>query len=145
MQRTLRCDPIQVSQWKRQLLDGAIELFIRGKQTKDKDEVQAKVAELFQQIGRLQMELEWLKKSLSCSDARELRKLVRSRPPRSQRQPPMRAAWSGSIHAVLPAYTGAGIDIADHGQNRCSLPGRSLQRQPQDGGLPGQRWDPDQP
>jgi putative transposase len=68
--------PIQVSQWKRQLLDGASELFIRGKQTKDKDEGQAKEAELFQQIGRLQMELEWLKKSLSCSDARELRKLV---------------------------------------------------------------------
>jgi len=54
--------PIQVSQWKRQLLDGASELFIRGKQTKDKDEGQAKEAELFQQIGRLQMELEWLKK-----------------------------------------------------------------------------------
>ena len=48
--------PIQVSQWKRQLLDGASELFIKGKQTKDKE------AELFQQIGRLQMELEWLKK-----------------------------------------------------------------------------------
>jgi hypothetical protein len=62
MQRTLRCDPIQVSQWKRQLLDGASELFIRGKQTKDKDEGQAKEAELFQQIGRLQMELVWLKK-----------------------------------------------------------------------------------
>jgi len=54
--------PIQVSQWKRQLLDGASELFIRGKQTRDKDEGQAKEAELFQQIGRLQMELEWLKK-----------------------------------------------------------------------------------
>jgi hypothetical protein len=38
------------------------QLFIRGKQTKDKDEGQAKEAELFQQIGRLQMELEWLKK-----------------------------------------------------------------------------------
>ena len=62
MQRTFRCYPIQVSQWKRQLLDGASELFIRGKQTKDKDEGQAKEAELFQQIGRLQMELEWLKK-----------------------------------------------------------------------------------
>jgi hypothetical protein len=49
-------------QWKRQLLDGASELFIRGKQTKDKDEGQAKEAELFQKIGRLQMELEWLKK-----------------------------------------------------------------------------------
>jgi len=55
--------PIQVSQWKRQLLDGASELLIRGKQTKDKDEGQAKEAELFQQIGRLQMELEWLKKT----------------------------------------------------------------------------------
>jgi hypothetical protein len=44
MQRTFRCDPIQVSQWKRQLLDGASELFIRGKQTKDKDERQAKEA-----------------------------------------------------------------------------------------------------
>ena len=30
--------PIQVSQWKRQLLDGASELFIRGKQTKDKED-----------------------------------------------------------------------------------------------------------
>jgi len=68
--------PIQVSQWKRQLLDGASELFSRGKNTKDKEEGQAKEAELFQQIGRLQMELDWLKKSLSCSDAREMRKLV---------------------------------------------------------------------
>ena len=54
--------PIQVSQWKRQLLDGASELFTRGQKSKDKEEGQAKEAELFQQIGRLQMELEWLKK-----------------------------------------------------------------------------------
>jgi hypothetical protein len=51
-----------VSQWKRQLLDGASELFTRGKKSKDKEEGQVKEAELFQQIGRLQMELEWLKK-----------------------------------------------------------------------------------
>jgi putative transposase len=31
---------------------------------------------LFQQNGELQMELEWLKNNLSCSDPRELRKLV---------------------------------------------------------------------
>ncbi len=68
--------PIQVSQWKRQLLDGASELFTRGSKSKDEKEGQAKEAELFQQIGCLQMELEWLKKNLSCSDARELRKLV---------------------------------------------------------------------
>ena len=48
--------PIQVSQWKRQLLENASELFGRGKRNKDKE------AELFQQIGKLQMELEWLKK-----------------------------------------------------------------------------------
>jgi hypothetical protein len=38
MQHTFRCDPIQVSQWKRQLLDGASELFTKGKKTKEKDE-----------------------------------------------------------------------------------------------------------
>ena len=54
--------PIQVSQWKKQLLDGASELFTRGKKSKDQEESQAKEAELFQQIGKLQMELEWLKK-----------------------------------------------------------------------------------
>jgi putative transposase len=54
--------PIQVSQWERPLLDGASELFTRGKKTKDKEESQAKEADLFQQIGWLQMEMEWLKK-----------------------------------------------------------------------------------
>jgi hypothetical protein len=53
---------IQVSQWTRQLLDGASELFTQGKKSKDKEEGQAKEAELFQEIGRRQMELEWLKK-----------------------------------------------------------------------------------
>ena len=54
--------PIQVNQWKKQLLDGGSELLTRGKKSKDKEEGQAKEAELFQQIGKLQMELEWLKK-----------------------------------------------------------------------------------
>jgi transposase len=34
--------PIQVSQWKKQLLEGASDLFTRGKKTKDKEEGQAK-------------------------------------------------------------------------------------------------------
>jgi hypothetical protein len=54
--------PIQVCQGKRQLLDDASELFTRGKQNKYKEVVHEKEAELFQQIGRLQVELEWLKK-----------------------------------------------------------------------------------
>jgi putative transposase len=69
-------NPIQVSRWKRQLLDGASELFTSCKKCKDKEKRQAKEAMLFQRIGRLQMELKRLKKCFSCSDARELRKLV---------------------------------------------------------------------
>jgi putative transposase len=76
MLRTFRYDPIRVSQRKRQLLDGASKLFAVGKQSRDKDEGQDKEGDLFQQIGRLQMELEWLKKRLSCSGVHELRKLV---------------------------------------------------------------------
>ena len=52
----LAIHPIQVSHWKNQLLDGASELFTRGKKSKDNEESQAKEAELFQQAGKLQME-----------------------------------------------------------------------------------------
>ncbi len=41
--------PIQLSQWKQQLLDGASELFTKVSKSKDKEEVQAKEAELFEQ------------------------------------------------------------------------------------------------
>jgi transposase-like protein len=63
--------PIQVSQWKRQPLAGASELFTRGKKSKDREEGQAKKAKLFQQIGKLQIALEW-PKNFSCSDPRGL-------------------------------------------------------------------------
>ena len=67
---------IQLSQWKRQLLDGASELFSSGETSKDNEEGQSKAAELYQRIGRLQLELEWLQNSLCCSDAHERRKVV---------------------------------------------------------------------
>ena len=59
--------PTQIGQWKRQLLDGAAELFSddrrRGAQNQD-----ALVAELYEQIGRLQMEAAWLKKKVARLD-----------------------------------------------------------------------------
>lgn len=55
--------PIWVSQLKRQLLDGASEMFTRCMHTKVKEEGQAKEADLIQQIGRLQMEWSGSKKS----------------------------------------------------------------------------------
>jgi transposase len=108
--------PIQVSQWKPQLLDGAIELFTRGKQNKDKEEVQAKEAELFQQIGRLQMELEWLKKisaalsPVNCPSWPITHTL-------NSASAAVRAAGAAAINALLPASAGARIDAADHGQD----------------------------
>ena len=49
----------QVTSWKKQLLSGAAELFADGRR---KEEETAQEEELFEQIGRLKMEVEWLKK-----------------------------------------------------------------------------------
>jgi putative transposase len=56
--------PVQISQWKKQLLDGAESLFRDGRR-RDQDDALARQAELFEQIGRLNMEVEWLKKRLA--------------------------------------------------------------------------------
>ena len=53
--------PVQISQWKKQLLDGAESLFRDGRR-REREEGQAEQAELYEQIGRLNMEVEWLKK-----------------------------------------------------------------------------------
>ena len=53
--------PVQVSQWKRQLLEGVEGIFQAGASRQQRDE-EALKAELFQQIGQLKMELEWVKK-----------------------------------------------------------------------------------
>ena len=51
----------QISSWKRQLLEGATELFADGRHRKKEASV-AEEEELYEQIGRLKMEVEWLKK-----------------------------------------------------------------------------------
>src|SRR4051812_43136126 len=57
--------PTLVSNWKKALLDGAESLFAEpgGKPAKAAAD-RPDIAELFEQIGRLKMELEWLKKKL---------------------------------------------------------------------------------
>ena len=53
----------QIHQWKRQLLERAQEVFENGRSgTGRAQEQEAVIAELYEQIGRLKMELEWLKK-----------------------------------------------------------------------------------
>ena len=55
---------VQINQWKRILLKRVSELFGRTSPDIDPDEL---TAPLYQEIGRLKMELDWLKKNLNLS------------------------------------------------------------------------------
>jgi putative transposase len=56
--------PTLIHGWKKQLLSGAEDIFAQPGKAATAD-AEAEKAELFEQIGRLKMELEWLKKKLS--------------------------------------------------------------------------------
>ena len=62
--KTFQVHPVQISQWKKHLLDGAESLFRDGRR-REHEEGQALQAELYERIGRLNMEVEWLKKSVA--------------------------------------------------------------------------------
>ena len=53
--------PVQVSQWKKEVMERLPEVFSKkpDKEAVDRD---AREAELFKKIGQLEMELDWLKK-----------------------------------------------------------------------------------
>jgi len=54
--------PTVIAHWKRQLLDGAAEVFVRGSGGgRTEEEIKAP---LYEEIGRLTVELDWLKKKL---------------------------------------------------------------------------------
>ena len=57
--------PTLIHTWKKQLLAGADQVFSNGSQAATVD-AEAEKAELFEQIGRLKMELEWLKKKVGA-------------------------------------------------------------------------------
>jgi putative transposase len=56
----------QIGQWKRRLMEGATELFSEDRR-RETQEQEALIAELYEQIGRLQVEVGWLKKKLPDS------------------------------------------------------------------------------
>jgi transposase-like protein len=58
--------PGQITQWKQQLLSSAERVFADGRMSEKKDHEEL-VARLYQQIGQLKVELDWLQKKLSSS------------------------------------------------------------------------------
>jgi len=59
--------PNQVSAWKKQLLESVSELFEEGRGRPSADE-SAEASTLYEQIGRLKVELDWLKKTSARID-----------------------------------------------------------------------------
>ena len=58
--------PTLVTHWKKQLLEGAAEIFSNGKRAAAAADEELK-AELYQQMGKLQVEVDWLKKKSGLS------------------------------------------------------------------------------
>ena len=57
--------PIQIAKWRKAALEQLPELFVDGRTHQGRSEEAAKDA-LYEEIGRLKVELDWLKKKLDC-------------------------------------------------------------------------------
>ncbi len=54
--------PVQLAQWKRQLLDASAGVFERGVPGRQEREQEQLVEQLYQEIGQLKGEVDWLRK-----------------------------------------------------------------------------------
>jgi transposase-like protein len=59
--------PNQITQWKKQLFDSLPEIFSRRRRN-ERHEQDEMTAQLYQQIGQLKVELDWLKKKSGFDD-----------------------------------------------------------------------------
>jgi transposase len=59
--------PNQITQWKKQLLDSLPDVFSRRRKNEQRDQ-EILTSELYQQIGQLKVELDWLKKKSGLDD-----------------------------------------------------------------------------
>ena len=59
--------PSQITQWKRQLFEAMPEVFSRRRQRSQQQQDEL-TAQLYQQIGQLKVELDWLKKKAGFDD-----------------------------------------------------------------------------
>ena len=58
--------PLVLSDWKKHFLEVGVQIFEKPRRASKTSEEAREKAELFEQIGRLKMEIEWLKKKLGA-------------------------------------------------------------------------------
>ncbi len=135
LSRAFQVHPVQISQWKKQLLDGAESLFGEGRR-REGDQSEVLQAELYRQIGRLNMEVDWLrKKLLAAADLK--RPLVEPENPhliiRRQCELPGLSRSTYYPRAGHRVGGGPAPDAAD----RPAVPHDPILRQQADDGVPG--------
>jgi transposase-like protein len=60
--------PSRIHAWKKRLREDGSSLYERQSKTQKHENQEQEVSELYEQIGRLKMELEWLKKKVDLFD-----------------------------------------------------------------------------
>jgi len=58
--------PVQIGQWRKTALEQLADLFMDGRKSKRADS-EVETDALYEEIGRLKVELDWLKKKWACS------------------------------------------------------------------------------
>jgi len=135
LSRAFQVHPVQISQRKKPLLDGVESLFGDGRR-REHDEGLAFQAELYEQIGRLNMEVEWLKKPTARQAARNCQIFtVTSCPGSSVRDRPTEARSTGLCRPEPPL-----TPLRKEGKRNCRPRPRSATKP----GLDRGSWHPDQ-
>jgi len=62
-----RVHPVQIGQWRKTALEQMAELFVDGRSRKRREQ-EAEKEVLYEEIGRLKVELDWLKKKVGLLD-----------------------------------------------------------------------------
>ncbi len=94
--------PTQITQWKKQALEEMSTGFSGGRERRERTD-EALVASLYQEIGQLKMEMDWLKKSPSGVWRKKGADPARTRS--DQHCTTVRAAWTGALK-LLPTDAG---------------------------------------
>src|SRR6266446_3269323 len=134
--------PVQVAQWKKQALTGLPEVFTgrRARAAQDSETLQA---QLYEEIGRLKVELDWLKRKVHLASGAEA-SADRAGPSDAQRDGAMRAAGGPASELVLPAGPAVADDPGTVGSVGRAVHADAVLWIPADDGLAAERGLPRQ-